>query len=149
MVQKKKGQEGEKKENKNFLSCFRRKTKNGRKKNVDFKKKEIEDLVSLYTQRKKEKSKIPNDFKVEEKKDTFNERIKLREKIFRISIGRESSNFIAFISSLTIVFKYLLSAARVTVNNENDYVRFIFSHAPARYFSTCVLPLKEFNVDFF
>ena len=28
----KKGQEGEKKETKNFLSCFRRKTKNGRKK---------------------------------------------------------------------------------------------------------------------
>ena len=122
-----------------------------REKKVDLKKKEIEELVSLYAQRKKEKSKkIPNDFKVEEKKDTFNERVKLREKIFHLSIGRDSSsNFIAFIQSLTVVFNYLLNAARVTIDNENDFVRFIFSHAPSRYFSTCVLPLKEFNVDFF
>ena len=101
-------------------------------------------------EKKGKSKKILIDFKVEEKKDTFNERVKLREKTFHLSIGRDSSsNFIAFIQSLTVVFNYLLNAARVTVNNENDYVRFIFSHAPARYFSTCVLPLKEFNIDFF
>ena len=121
------------------------------KKTVGLKKKEIEDLVSLYEERKKEKSKkITNDFKVVQKKDSYNEHVKLREKVFHLSIGRKnSSNFIAFIQSLTVVFNYLLNTARTTVNNENDYVRFILSHAPARYFSTCVLPLKEFNVDFF
>ena len=120
-----------------------------KRKKVALKKKEIEDLVSLYEERKKEKSKISNDFKVAEKKDSCNERIKLREKVFHLSIGRNSSNFITFIQSLTVVFNYLLNTARITVNNENDYVRFIFSHTPAKYFSTCVLPLKEFNVDFF
>ena len=87
--------------------------------------------------------------KSRKKKDTYNERIKLREKVFHLSIGRNLSNFITFIQSLTVVFNYLLNTARITVNNENDYVRFIFSHAPAKYFSICVLPLKEFNVDFF
>ena len=58
-------------------------------------KNEIDELVSLYAQRKKGKSKkIPNDFNVEEKKDTFNERIKLREKIFHLSIGRDSPGVI-------------------------------------------------------
>ena len=108
------------------------------------------DLTNLYAERKKRKSDVASDFKVEEKKDTYNKRIKLREKIFRLSIGRDSSaSFIAFIQSLTLVINYLLNVARATVDNENDYVRFIFSHAPARYFSTAVLPLKEFNVNYF
>ena len=74
----------------------------------------------------------------------------MREKVYHLSISRQSSSsFIVFIQSLTIVFKYLLNAARSTVNSDDDYVRFIFSHAPSRYFSTCVLPLKEFNVNYF
>ena len=74
----------------------------------------------------------------------------MREKVYHLSISRQSSSsFIVFIQSLTIVFKYLLNAARSTVNSDDDYVRFIFSHAPSRYFSTCVLPLEEFNVNYF
>ena len=74
----------------------------------------------------------------------------MRKKVYHLSISRQSSSsFIVFIQSLTIVFKYLLNAARSTVNSDDDYVRFIFSHAPSRYFSTCVLPLKEFNVNYF
>ena len=108
---------------------------------------EIEELVSLYEERKKKKAtKISDDFEVSKKKDTYNEKFKLRKKVYHLSISRQSSSsFIVFIQSLTIVFKYLLNAARSTVNSDDDYVRFIFSHAPSRYFSTCVLPLKEFK----
>ena len=121
------------------------------KKKIHLKKEEIEKLVSLYEERKKKKTKkISNDFEVSKKRDTYNERIKLREKVYHLSIGRHSSaSFVVFIQSLTIVFNYLLNAARATVNSEDDYVRFIFLHAPSRYFSTCVLPLKEFNVNYF
>ena len=93
---------------------------------------------------------ISNDFSVSNKRDTYNPRLKLREKVYHLSIGRQTNaSFIVFIQSLTVVFNYLLNSARATVNNENDYVRFIFSHAPASYFSTCVLPLKEFTVEYF
>ena len=104
-----------------------------KKEKVNLKKNEIEELVSLYAkrkskkndltnlyaERKKRKSDVASDFKVEEKKDTYNKRIKLREKIFCLSIGRDSSaSFIAFIQSLTLVINYLLNVARATVDNE-------------------------------
>ena len=98
------------------------------------------------TKSKKSEEKISNDFEVK-KRESYNERIKLREKVFHLSIARKSSvNFITFIQSLSVVFNYLLNAVRFTVNQR---LRFIFSNAPARYFSTCVLPLKEFNINFF
>ena len=113
------------------------------KKKIHLKKEEIEKLVSLYEKKKEKKAKkISNDFEVSKKRDTYNERIKLREKVYHLSIGRHSS-------ASFVVFNYLLNAARATVNSEDDYVRFIFSHAPSRYFSTCVLLLKEFNVNYF
>ena len=122
------------------------------KKKLHLKKEEIEKLVSLYEEEKKKKKskKISNDFEVSKIRETYVERVKLREKVFYLSIARQSSaSFIVFIQSLSIVFNYLLSAARATVDSEDDYVRFIFSHAPDRYFSTCVLPLKEFSVEYF
>ena len=85
-----------------------------------------------------------------QKRDTYNDRVKLREKVYHLSIGRHSSaSFVVFIQSLMIVFNYLLNVACATVNTEDDYVMFICSHAPSRYFSTCVLPLKEFDVNYF
>ena len=122
------------------------------KKKIHLKKEEIEKLVSLYEEEKKKKKskKITNDFEVSKIRESYIERVKLREKVFHLSIARHTSaSFIVFIQSLAIVFNYLLSAARATVDSEDDYVRFIFSHAPARYFSTCVLPLKEFSVEYF
>ena len=70
-----------------------------------------------------------------EKKETYNKRMKLREKTFHLSVGRDTSaSFIEFIQSLTIIINYILNVARVMLDSEDDYVRFIFSHAPARYF---------------
>ena len=101
-------------------------------------------------EKKKKSKKITSDFEVSKIRETYNERVKLKEKVYHLSIARHSgASFIVFIQSLTIVFNYLLSAARSTVNSEDDYVRFIFSHAPSSYFSTCVLPLKEFTVEYF
>ena len=115
------------------------------KKKVDLKKNEVEQLVSLYAERKKENQRrFRLISKLKKKKILLMKELNCVKKTFHLSIGRDSSsNFIAFIQSLTVVFNYLLNAARVTVNNENDYIRFIFSHAPARYFSTCVLPFKR------
>ena len=81
--------------------------------------------------------------------ETYNERFKVREKTFNISISRNSTiNFIAFIQSLSIVFTYLLNFALASSSNTDDYVRFIFSHAPKSYFSTAVLPINQFNVNY-
>ena len=147
-------EEEEEKEKIRKIFCFRIRKKKDmaeEKKKIHLKKEEIESLVSLYEEKKKKKpKKITNDFKVSKKRDTYNERVKLREKVYHLSIARHSSaSFIVFIQSLSVVFNYLLNAARAAVNSEDDYVRFIFSHAPSRYFSTCVLPLKEFSVEYF
>ena len=134
-----------------------------KKEKINLKKSEIDELVSLYSKKKedlpslyrarklkKSSSSIQNNFVIGEKKETYNKRMKLREKTFHLSVGRDTSaSFIAFIQSLTIIINYILNVARVMVESEDDYVRFIFSHAPARYFSTAVLPLKEFNVKYF
>ena len=83
------------------------------------------------------------------KSQKHNERFKVREKTFNISISRNSTlNFIPFIQSLTIVFTYLLNFALASSSNTDDYVRFIFSHAPKSYFSTAVLPINQFNVNY-
>ena len=90
-----------------------------------------------------------NYFQMVEIAETYNERFKVREKTFNISISRNSTiNFIAFIQSLSIVFTYLLNFALAS-SNSDDYVRFIFSHAPKSYFSTAVLPINQFNVNYF
>ena len=137
-----------KKKKKIFFFVLEKKDMSQEKKKIHLKKEELEELVSLYEEKKPKK--ITNDFEVSKKRDTYNERVQLREKVYHLSIARHSgSSFIVFIQSLSIVFNYLLNAARATVNSEDDYVRFIFSHAPSRYFSTCVLPLKEFTVEYF
>ena len=83
------------------------------------------------------------------KSQKHNERFKVREKTFNISISRNYTiNFISFIQSLSIVFTYLLNFALAS-SNSDDYVRFIFSHAPKSYFSTAVLPINQFNVNYF
>ena len=82
------------------------------------------------------------------KSQKHNERFKVREKTFNISISRNYTiNFISFIQSLSIVFTYLLNFALAS-SNSDDYVRFIFSHAPKSYFSTAVLPINQFNVNY-
>ena len=99
------------------------------KKKLHLKNNEIEELVSLYRERKSKISgeKTTSDFEVKKTRETYINRIKLKEKVYHLSIARKSSaNFIAFIQSLSIVFNYLLNAARSTVNCEDDYVRFIF-----------------------
>ena len=87
--------------------------------------------------------------KLKKKKILIIKELNCAKKYFAYRSEDSSASFIAFIQSLTLVINYLLNVARATVDNENDYVRFIFSHAPARYFSTAVLPLKEFNVNYF
>ena len=114
-------------------------------------KDEINEIVSLLEKRKKKGNKTieKNYFQMVEIAETYNERFKVREKTFNISISRNSTiNFIPFIQSLSIVFTYLLNFALAS-SNSDDYVRFIFSHAPKSYFSTAVLPINQFNVNYF
>ena len=70
------------------------------KKKLHLKNNEIEELVSLCRERKSKKSeeKILYDFEVKKKRETYIDRIKLKEKVYHLSIARKSSaNFIAFI----------------------------------------------------
>ena len=85
------------------------------RKKIHLKKEEIEKLVSLYEERKKKKpKKISNDFEVSKKRDTYNERIKLREKVYHLSIGRLFQYFFIHVFTSNIyLLCYLISPSMV------------------------------------
>ena len=72
-----------------------------KKEKINLKKSEIDELVSLYSKKKedlpslyrarklkKSSSSIQNNFVIGEKKETYNKRMKLREKTFHLSVGK-------------------------------------------------------------
>ena len=88
-------------------------------------KDEINEIVSLLEKRKKKGNKTieKNGFQMVEIAEAYNERFKVREKTFNISISRNYTiNFISFIQSLSIVFTYLLNFALAYSSNSDDYV---------------------------
>lgn len=143
---------GEKKKKVTFFLVLEKKKKmENQQKKFKYSKKEIEHLVSLLENKKKSNPpQNDNPISVEKIDECEKKKFKVIEHTFSISVKRKANvNFIAFIQSLTLVFTYLINYARTTVKKNDDYVRFIFSHAPKSYFSTAVMKLSDLNVKYF
>ena len=113
---------------------------------------EIKKIVSIFHSKIGEKieyiKKNKKIIDLQYKNTIFTLNGEVKDHIYQIFIKKNNFNNLPdFLKHFSKILQYLLNIAKLTVNSENDLIRFFFEKAPLEPFSTSLLPLKEFTIQ--